>query len=273
MTAAVFVSYRRDDSKHAAGRLAERLNERFTLFMDVDSVVPGSDFVTAVRDAVARADVVVAVIGPGWLAAHDEKGERRIDQPDDWVAAEISTALERRIPLIPVLVDGARMPSRAELPPALTGLADRQAITMTHESFSSDCARLEQVLGNLVHAEERPAQGPGVPSVLPPAPPGRRSSVPRPTDPLLGRDRELAELEEMLGDPAVALVTMVGPGGMGKTRLAVEFAHRLSERREVEFVALDVVPSADLVVPTIAAQLQVKASPEPGSGHCSLQPR
>ena len=140
---------------------------------------------------------------------------------------------------------------------------------MTHESFSSDCARLEQVLGNLVHAEERPAQGPGVPSVLPPAPTGRRSSVPRPTDPLLGRDRELAELEEMLGDPAVALVTMVGPGGMGKTRLAVELAHRLSGRREVEFVALDVVPSADLVVPTIAAQLQVKASPDQDLVHAT----
>ncbi len=86
--------------------------------------------------------------------------------------------------------------------------------------------------------------------------------MPRPTDPLLGRDRELAELEEILGDPAVALVTMVGPGGMGKTRLAVELSQRLSQRREVEFVALDVVPSADLVLPTIAAHLQVKASPE-----------
>jgi hypothetical protein len=89
----VFVSYRRDDSRHAAARLGERLNERFRLFMDIDSIQPGSDFAAVVREAVDKADVVLAVIGPAWLTSADETGARRIDKPGDWVALEIGTAL------------------------------------------------------------------------------------------------------------------------------------------------------------------------------------
>jgi len=148
----VFVSYRRDDSRHAAARLGERLNERFRLFMDIDSIQPGSDFAAVVREAVDQADVVLAVIGPAWLTSADETGARRIDKPRDWVALEIGTALGRGTAVIPVLVDGARMPEQDELPPALAELATRQAISLTHESFAADCTRLIKTLDGLVHA-------------------------------------------------------------------------------------------------------------------------
>jgi hypothetical protein len=145
----VFVSYRRDDSKHAAGRLGERLDERFTLFMDVDSIRPGTDFTAVVREAVEQADVLLALIGPTWLTAADETGARRLDNPEDWVVAEIGTALEHGTPVVPVLVDGARMPQRQDLPPSLAPLASRQALTLSHESFATDCTRVIDTIEDL----------------------------------------------------------------------------------------------------------------------------
>jgi len=150
----VFVSYRRDDSKHAAGRLGERLHERFRLFMDIDNIRPGTDFTAVVREAVDEADVVLAVIGNEWLAATGDIGTRRIDDPEDWVALEVGTALRRGTPVIPVLVDGARMPDRSELPASLSDLASRQAISLDHESFGADCTRLIETIDLLVGAEQ-----------------------------------------------------------------------------------------------------------------------
>jgi hypothetical protein len=157
MPVTVFLSYRRDDTKHAAGRLAERLDQRFELFMDVDDIGPGRDFTTVLRDAVDHADVVLALIGPAWLTVTDPTGARRIDDPDDWVVQEVATALARRTPVIPVLVDGARMPSAADLPAALADLARLQAVTLTHETFAADAARL-------VSAVEAVAAGPPPPT-------------------------------------------------------------------------------------------------------------
>ncbi|HRK48344.1 MAG TPA: TIR domain-containing protein, partial [Nocardioides sp.] len=150
------MSYRRDDSKHAAGRLGERLGERFQLFMDIDSIRPGTDFTAVVRDAVDRADVVLAVIGKDWLFASSESGARRLDEPHDWVSLEVGTALKDGTPVIPVLVDGARMPDRGELPASLTDLASRQAISLDHESFAADCTRLIETIEGLVGSQESP---------------------------------------------------------------------------------------------------------------------
>jgi tetratricopeptide (TPR) repeat protein len=150
VTIQVFVSYRRGDSPHAAGRLVDRLNEHFELYIDVDRVRPGVDFTVAVREAVDRTDVLVAVIGLQWLTLTAENGGRRIDQPGDWVAEEIGTALGRGTPVIPVLIDGANMPSRQELPPALAALANRQALRIAYESFAADSARLIQAIESTV---------------------------------------------------------------------------------------------------------------------------
>ncbi|GAA1951452.1 hypothetical protein GCM10009798_08410 [Nocardioides panacihumi] len=85
-------------------------------------------------------------------------------------------------------------------------------------------------------------------------------TVPRPTDALLGRDAELTEVERLLASPGVALVTLSGPGGVGKTRLAVELALRAASDREVVYVPLDVVRTADRVMPAVAAVLQLRTS-------------
>jgi tetratricopeptide (TPR) repeat protein len=155
VTVRVFVSYRRDDSKHAAGRLGERLDERFKLFMDVDQIQGGAVFPAVVRKAVDEADVLLAVIGSEWLTLTAASGGRRIDQAGDWVAEEIGSALLRGTPVIPVLVDGARMPSSDELPPALADLANRQAMRIAHESFAADSARLIQTIESMV-SEAKP---------------------------------------------------------------------------------------------------------------------
>ena len=152
MTIQVFLSYRRADTPHAAGRLGERLDERFKLFMDVDQIQAGAQFPAVVRKALDEADVLVAVIGLRWLTLTAENGGRRIDQPDDWVAEEIGIALRRGTPMIPVLVDGAHMPGRDELPPALADLANWQALRIAHESFGADSERLIETIERVVSA-------------------------------------------------------------------------------------------------------------------------
>jgi hypothetical protein len=126
-----------------AGRLGDRLSARFDrVFMDIDTIEPGVDFTEVIRQAVDECDVLLALIGDHWVSAVDERGRRRLDDPNDWIVEEIKVALRRGIRVIPVLVDGARMPSRDQLPEVLAPLARRQALTVRHESFSSDAARL-----------------------------------------------------------------------------------------------------------------------------------
>ena len=111
----IFISYRRADTPHVAGRLFDRLATRFGaghVFMDVDSIEPGLDFAETIEAAVGACDVLLVLIGPNWVEAVDEQGRRRLEDPDDFVALEITAALRRRIRVIPVLVDGAPSPRR-----------------------------------------------------------------------------------------------------------------------------------------------------------------
>jgi hypothetical protein len=119
MAGKIFINYRRDDSISTAGRLHDRLAQTFgrkNLFMDVDHIPAGVDFVDYLPNQVAACDVFLAVIGPNWLDAKDDDGRRRFDNPDDFVMIEIAAALARNIRVIPVLVDGARTPKAANLP-------------------------------------------------------------------------------------------------------------------------------------------------------------
>ena len=107
MSGQIFISYRRDDASYPAGRLYDRLSTRFShnqIFMDVDTIEPGIDFVKALEESVAACDVLIAVIGGRWLISSDEKGRPRLDNPKDFVRVEIATALKRGIRVIPVLV-------------------------------------------------------------------------------------------------------------------------------------------------------------------------
>src|SRR6266496_1444414 len=141
----IFVSYRRHESSHLAGRLYDRLADRFgegQVFIDVDTIEPGVDFAEEISRAVATCKVLLAVIGPNWLTATDEQGRRRIDDPDDIVRLEIEAALARNVRVIPILVEGAVMPGRQDLPESLAGLARRNALFIRHESFRYDAGRL-----------------------------------------------------------------------------------------------------------------------------------
>jgi hypothetical protein len=96
MPSKVFISYRRDDSAGHAGRVHDRLEREFgadLLFMDVDTIPLGANFIKVLRDGVAKCDVLLALIGPNWLDARDEKGNRRLDNPEDFLRIEIATAL------------------------------------------------------------------------------------------------------------------------------------------------------------------------------------
>lgn len=140
MAGGVFVSYRRDDAAHIAGRIHDALVARLGrdhVFIDVDSVAPGEDFVAAIEDTIARADVMLAVIGPTWLAP-TASGDRRIDRPDDFIRLELATALARGLRIIPVLADGATMPRADALPTGLVELARRNAVQIGHATFRRD---------------------------------------------------------------------------------------------------------------------------------------
>jgi hypothetical protein len=131
--AGIFISYRREDSRGHAGRLYDHLQAHFgeqQVFMDMDSLKPGEDFVDALQSTLAGCDVLIAVIGRDWLTAKDEYGQPRLANPEDLVLLEISTALERGLRVIPVLVGGAQMPQSGALPDALKKLARRHAVSL-----------------------------------------------------------------------------------------------------------------------------------------------
>ena len=147
MASKIFISYRRDDSAGTAGRLHDRLAERFgqkNLFFDVDNVPAGTDFVEYLGEQVANCDIFLCAIGPHWLDNRDDKGHRRLDQPDDFVRVEIGSALKRKIPVIPVLIDGARVPKATELPEDIATLARRQAVELRNSYFRRDADGLTQ---------------------------------------------------------------------------------------------------------------------------------
>jgi TIR domain len=145
MAGKIFINYRREDSIATAGRLYDRLAQVFghgSLFIDVDHIPAGVDFVTYLNSQVAECDVFLAVIGPNWLEAKDESGVHRIDKPDDLVAIEITAALARSIRVIPVLIDGARLPKASDLPEPLKPLVRRNAVEIRHGHFGRDADAL-----------------------------------------------------------------------------------------------------------------------------------
>jgi len=129
MAGNIFINYRRGDDPGFTQALFSRLEQAFPperLFMDVDNIAPGLDFVQVLNDQVARCDVLIAVIGKNWLDAADESGERRLDNPDDFVRIEIESALSQKKRVIPVLVNDAKMPRSTELPEELEAIRQMQ---------------------------------------------------------------------------------------------------------------------------------------------------
>lgn len=156
---AIFMSYRRDDTEGQAGRLFDDLTQQFgsdTVFMDVAAIEAGRDFRRVIDEQVASCGVLLAIIGKNWLIAENESRARRLDDTMDFVRLEIASALKRDIPVVPVLVQGAKMPRADDLPDDLKDLAFRNGVELTHARWDSDVQVLVKALRPHVRSNEEP---------------------------------------------------------------------------------------------------------------------
>lgn len=152
MPSGIFISYRRQDSQMAAGRLADYIKEAFgsaSIFRDVETIDPGVDFVDALDRALRECVVMLVVIGPQWIGITDKNGQRRLDNPHDWTRVEVATALQRNIRVIPVVLDGTTMPDEPELPDDLKPLARRQAQDLSDKRWHSDIEHLVDTMARI----------------------------------------------------------------------------------------------------------------------------
>ena len=146
----VFISYRRADTSGHAGRISDDLERHFgraVAFRDIDAISGGADFVHALERAIGEAQVCIVLIGDTWLVEQAGDGARRFDDPEDHVRREVETALARPdLVVLPVLVEGAHMPSSDELPASLQRLARLQAIELSESRWDYDVTRLVALL-------------------------------------------------------------------------------------------------------------------------------
>lgn len=152
----IFVSYRRDDSSGHAGRLSDKLVDHFgkdRIFMDIDTIEPGEDFVTVIENAVSSCGILIAVIGRNWLAG-SSGATGPLDNPNDFVRLEIAAALERDIRVIPVLVQRAIMPKSEDLPESLAKLARRNAVELSDLRWQNDVDQLVGVMERVLAKRE-----------------------------------------------------------------------------------------------------------------------
>lgn len=155
----LFISYRRADARGVAGRLSDTLGAYFgddRVFRDIENIAGGADFGNVIEQNLQAADAVIVLIGPEWLSIKNDKGQRRLEDPQDWVALEIAAAIEMKKPIFPVLVDGASMPRVEELPDKLKPLIRYNALSVSDDRWKSDVLRLGKIISfEIPSANER----------------------------------------------------------------------------------------------------------------------
>ena len=148
----IFISYRRDDSAGYTRALYDRLVRQFSkehVFMDVDAIEPGIPFDESIQRALDQCEVLLVVIGKRWMDKQAGVAPR-INDPEDFVRLEIAAALSRNIRVIPILLDGASMPTEEELPEPLRALARRNALEVSNSRFDADIETLIGVIRTIV---------------------------------------------------------------------------------------------------------------------------
>lgn len=153
----IFLSYRREDTSGYAGRLFDHIKNHFgkdRVFMDISNIEPGVDFVDSIEKALSSCDAFLVLIGSNWLDCRDASGERRIDNPDDFIRIETSTALKRGVRVFPILVKGAKMPSLKDLPEDMAALARRNAHELSDQRWEYDCNKLIMILESIIGTPE-----------------------------------------------------------------------------------------------------------------------
>jgi tetratricopeptide (TPR) repeat protein len=219
----VFISYRKADMAFGAAAVYEMLTERFgrdRVFLDNQSMRPGVAYPQSLRSALESMRVLLVLIGPGWLGDDPAgSGLLLIERDGDWVRGEIRRALERAVPIVPVLLDGTALPKREKLPADVRRLTHHQVAEVRHRYLGADIRRLADRVAELLGAGGPGATTAGaVPHQLP-AGGGR----------FVGRDEHLARLDALLRRPArgsADVVVISGAPGVGKTGLAIHWAHR-----------------------------------------------
>ncbi len=176
----IFISYRRQETAWPARQLYEALCERYgasQVFKDVDNIAPGEDFVERVSSTVTSCRVLIAMLGPRWIDIADDDGNRRIDDPDDFVRLEVGTALSRGVLVVPILVDGAALPKAADLPPDLAAITRRQAVEISPTGFN--LTRLYDALDQALQQPPASGRPPGQPEAVDALTPAEPMAAPR----------------------------------------------------------------------------------------------
>jgi len=155
----VFISYRRSDASAYAGRICDRLRQRFginAVFMDVERIEPGEQFRQVIEENIRSCQIFIALIGPTWASAKEPDGIRRLDHPEDLVRKEISLAFTLEgVRVIPVLVGGATLPESSDLPGPLGSLSDRQSVEIRDQRFNADIKDLLDVIEKTMSRRRR----------------------------------------------------------------------------------------------------------------------
>jgi hypothetical protein len=238
----VFVSYRRDDAAHITGRIADAIAARIgrdRVFVDVDSVAPGEDFVRKIERSIHAADTFIAVIGSNWLTASTPQGQRRIDLDGDFIRLEVRTALNSGMRIVPVLVDNAPMPRGEDLPEDVRQLVRHNAVHLSHTTFTRDIQALLDTL-DAKHARRAlkiPALalplGAGVVvaatlafTLMPRTPPPLATSI--------GLAEKPAEEERWMGDTRFRVERN---GGRMEIRAELPYRDRMREEKRIDGIA------------------------------------
>jgi hypothetical protein len=149
----IYISYRRRESAGCTGRLFDHLSRHFgpgSVFMDIGGITRGQEFARAIESALNACDVVLVVIGKSWASCTGKDGRRRLDDPKDWVRLEVVAALRRNVLVVPVLVDGARLPDPTSLPEELRPLCGRNACELSDLRWPFDVGELVKDLEKVV---------------------------------------------------------------------------------------------------------------------------
>jgi tetratricopeptide (TPR) repeat protein len=228
----IFINYRGEDSQMAAALIDRELTARFgsdQVFLDSRSIPAGSDFAEELLGRVRACCVLLVVIGPRWLTLANEAGQRRIDDPTDWLRREIVEALAHGRRVIPVLTDGVTLPAEPELPDDLAGLSRRQAVPLRRRFTEVDLGLLVTRIAEAEPELAKAAARRQATATLAP------QQLPASVAYFAGRSDELAALTDLLGQRVntggtVVISAIGGTAGVGKTALAVYWAHQVADR-------------------------------------------
>ncbi len=260
----IFVCYRREGDEWRGIVLYDQLKREFgegRVFFDVRSIRPGADFDSVIRAALTSIHVLVAVIGPNWADARDEAGNRKLHRSQDYVGVEIATALEQGVPVIPVLFDGAKLPSVDVLPEALKPLLGRQHIEVNAKNSDLGLAKLVGEIKDILDHAQAPVEQPSSDSR---ALSTSRLLPPRPR--VFGRTREIKRLVAHLGAKQPLPVPVTGGPGHGKSAVCIAALHRTGPARRFGdrryFVRCDGAPEAGAMVTLLASTLDLRSGPD-----------